>query len=90
MAAPYFQSYWRAKLKAVFLCIFLFISGCASQQKKSSIYDSLVIGSWRQCGTAEYKGRITGSGSTTTFYADNTYRVSVSDIYDDLNCSNKN
>lgn len=85
----YVSQYGRANLKAVVLSVILVISGCASQQKNSSSFDSLVIGSWRQCGTAEYRGRVTGSGSTTTFYADNTYRVSVSDVYDDLSCSNK-
>lgn len=73
----------------VFLIILIIVSSCASTKNKHSELDSLFVGSWLHCGTAEYNGKVTGSGSTTTFNADNTYKVSVSNVFDDLACSNK-
>ena len=67
----------------------LLLAACSSTPDKTSEFDSLLVGSWINCGTAGYQGRLTGAGSTTTFFPDNRYSISVSDVYDDLECSNK-
>lgn len=68
----------------------LVISSCSSNKPATDyISEAGIVGQWQQCGRAEYKGKMTGSGGISTYDVDGTYTKTVMDIYDDLSCSNK-